>query len=61
MGFYEDDSRFESFFKVSKIPYFSLIKNGKVNDEFVSGDFLQVSKKIFDFTKEEQFNKNVDF
>jgi thiol-disulfide isomerase/thioredoxin len=61
MSLYEEDFRFQSLFNVSKIPYFSLIKDGKVNDEFVSGDFLHVSKKIFDFTKQEQFNKNVDF
>jgi thiol-disulfide isomerase/thioredoxin len=61
MSLYEEDSRFESFFTVSKIPYFSFIKNGKVNDEFVSGDYMYVSKKIFDFSKDEQFNKNLDF
>ena len=45
---YEKYVEFEKFFKINKIPYFGFIKNNKIVDAFVSGDFKFVSKKIFD-------------
>ena len=51
---YEFDSRFEDLFKVGKIPYFACIKNGKLEDCFVSGDFDFVSKKLFENISKEK-------
>lgn len=45
---YDTDNRFEIFFKLKKIPYFSIIKNEKIIDSFVSSDFSIVSKNIYD-------------
>ena len=45
---YEEDDSFEILFKMKKIPYFGFIKEGKLVDSFVSGEFSFVSKKIFD-------------
>ena len=44
---YDDDSLFHQFFNMKKIPYFGFVKNGKLIDHIVSGDFDTVSKKIF--------------
>ncbi len=46
---YDEDSRFEDYFHMKKIPYFIFISNKDVKYKFVSGDFNEVSKKIFDF------------
>jgi len=46
---YDEDSRFEDFFNLKKIPYFALIYDNKITDSFVSGDFIFVSKKIHEF------------
>jgi len=55
---YETDDNFDSFLKMKKIPYFIFIKNKKIEDSLVSGNFPIVSKKIFEFVK---INKNSDF
>ena len=51
---YEFDSRFEDLFKIGKIPYFTFIKNGKLEDSFVSGDFDFVSKRLFENISKEK-------
>lgn len=61
---YEFDSRFENLFNVGKIPYFASIKDGKIEDSFVSGDFNFVSKRLFEnIIKEKNIiieeNKNI--
>ena len=43
---YEDNIKFEKFFKVNKIPYFGFIKDGLLQESFVSGDFAYVSKRL---------------
>ena len=48
---YEQDDRFELFFKMRKIPFFIFIKDKKYIESIVSGDFSIVSKKIFDYIK----------
>lgn len=67
---YEEESEFNNFFHLKKIPYFSLIKNGIMTESFVNGDFDFVSKKIFNFITSKKtedkltyndFNKNEDF
>lgn len=67
---YEEESEFNNFFHLKKIPYFSLIKNGIITESFVNGDFDFVSKKIFNFITSKKgedkltyndFNKNEDF
>ena len=68
---YEEDGLFETFFHMKKIPYFAFIKNKEILEYITSGDFENVSKKIFNFTVlikeeekkilEESFNKNNDF
>lgn len=63
---YEEDNGFHKFFNLKKIPYFILIKEKKIIESFVSGDFNFVSKKIFDYTtviknEENNFKNNTDF
>jgi thiol-disulfide isomerase/thioredoxin len=48
---YELDDRFYNTFKMKKIPYFGFVTNKELVETFVSGDFMVVSKKIFDFIK----------
>lgn len=52
---YETDNNFDIFFRMKKIPYFIFIKNKKIEESIVCGDFSIVSKKIFDFIS---INKN---
>jgi len=67
---YDEESEFNSFFNLKKIPYFACIKDGKITDAFVSSELPFVSKKIFDFIskerieetkKYESFDKTDDF
>ena len=68
---YEEYPLFETFFHMKKIPYFAFIRNKEILENIVSGDFENVSKKIFNFTVlikeeekkilEESFNENNDF
>jgi thioredoxin-like negative regulator of GroEL len=54
---YEEESEFNTFFNLKKIPYFACIKNGKINDAFVSSELPFVSKKIFDFISKERIEE----
>jgi thiol-disulfide isomerase/thioredoxin len=67
---YEEDSDFDNFFALKKIPYFAFIKDNSMIDSFVNGDFDFVSQKIMLFIKVErelekknysQLDKNDDF
>ena len=67
---YDEEYEFDLFFKLKKIPYFGIIKDGILIESFVSGDFDFVSKKFFQYIcyeKNEEkklynnFNKNDDF
>jgi thiol-disulfide isomerase/thioredoxin len=67
---FDEDIEFENFFHLDKIPYFAFIKNGTIIDNFVSGDFNTVSKRLFDKITNERnedrkqynnFNINEDF
>lgn len=68
---YDEDSLFDNFFHMKKIPYFAFIRNKEILENIVSGDFENVSKKIFNFTVlikeeekkilEESFSENNDF
>ena len=54
----DQTNRFEHFFKLGKIPYFAFIKDGVIIDNFISGDFNIVSKRLFDkITKEREEEK----
>ena len=55
---YDEESEFNTFFNFKKIPYFACIKDSKIIDSFVSGDFPFVSKKIFDFVSKERVEDN---
>ena len=56
---YEEDSDFDNFFALKKIPYFSFIKDNLIVDSFVNGDFDYVSQKIMLFIKNErELDKN---
>jgi len=63
---FDEDIEFQIFFKLDKIPYFGFIKNGTIIDNFVSGDFNIVSKRLFDkitYEREEdkkQYNLIID-
>ena len=58
---YEFDVRFETLFNVGKIPYFAFIKDGKLIDSFVSGDFDFVSKRLFEnISKEKNIDNNIN-
>jgi thiol-disulfide isomerase/thioredoxin len=64
---FDEDIKFEVFFKLDKIPYFAFIKNGTIIDNFVSGDFNIVSKRLFDIItyereedKKQYNNLNID-
>jgi len=67
---FDENIEFENFFHLDKIPYFAFIKNGTITDNFVSGDFNIVSKRLFDKITNERnedrkqynnFNINEDF
>jgi thiol-disulfide isomerase/thioredoxin len=67
---YDEDSDFDKFFGLKKIPYFAFIKDNLNVDSFVNGDFDFVSQKIMLFIKAErelekknysQLDKNDDF
>jgi len=67
---YEEDSDFDNYFALKKIPYFAFIKDNLMVDSFVNGDFDFVSQKIMLFIKTErelekksysQLDKNDDF
>jgi thioredoxin-like negative regulator of GroEL len=51
---YGEDDRFQNFFGMSKIPYFAFIKDSKIIDKFVSGDFNIVSKRLFEHISKEK-------
>lgn len=57
---YSEDSRFETIFGMSKIPYFAFIKNSQVIDKFVSGDFNTVSKRLFEHISREKVEFKID-
>lgn len=44
---YEEYKEFDLYFGIKQIPYFSFIKEGKIIDSFISGDFGFVSKRLF--------------
>lgn len=49
---YEKDFEdFDKIFRVSMLPSFTFIRNKYIIDSFVSGDFLFVSMKIYNFIK----------
>ena len=54
---YETDDRFDDIFHMKKIPYFGMIVKKELKESIVSGDFNIVSKKIYNFVKD---NKNND-
>ena len=67
---FDENIEFENFFHLDKIPYFAFIKNGTIINNFVSGDFNIVSKRLFDKITNERnedrkqynnFNINEDF
>ena len=45
---FDEDIEFDHFFHLDKIPYFGFIKEGIIIDNFISGDFHFVSKRLFD-------------
>jgi len=53
---YEIDDRFDNIFHMKKIPYFGMIINKELKESIVSGDFGIVSKKIYDFIKDNKKN-----
>jgi thiol-disulfide isomerase/thioredoxin len=55
---YETDNNFHKMFHMKKIPYFSMFLNKNLKDSIVSGDFLQVSKRIYDFIKQIKENNS---
>ncbi len=52
-GDYTENPDFENLFHMTKIPYFGILKDGTLEDAFVSGDFQYVSTKIFEYIKRE--------
>jgi thiol-disulfide isomerase/thioredoxin len=67
---YEEDSEFDNFFSLKKIPYFALIRDGNNIESFVNGDFNFVSQKIMSFIQNQrvlekklysEFESNDDF
>lgn len=58
---YDEDIKFNHFFNLKKLPYFSFIKNGALVQSFASGDFPIVSKKIFDYITKENIDEKKDF
>lgn len=61
-GDYSSDDQFENLFHMKKIPYFAILKDGKLVDMFVSGDFSYVSSKIFEYIRSEKIiNNTTDF
>lgn len=56
---YNENPKFENLFHLKKIPYFSIIKNGNLENVFISGEFDFVSKKIYEYIKKN--NLNIDF
>ena len=51
---YDENTEFEDFFHLDKIPYFAFIKNGVIIDNFVSGDFNIVSQRLFNIITNER-------
>ena len=51
---YDEDSDFDNYFGLKKIPYFAFIKDNSIIDSFVNGDFDFVSQKIMLFIKAER-------
>lgn len=61
-GDYSSDVQFENLFHMKKIPYFAILKDGTLEDAFVSGNFEFVSTKIFQYIKREKLiNNSADF
>ena len=61
-GDYSSDVQFENLFHMKKIPYFAILKDGTMQDAFVSGNFEFVSTKIFEYIKRENLiNNSPDF
>jgi thiol-disulfide isomerase/thioredoxin len=67
---YETDDRFDDIFHMKKIPYFGMIIKKELIESIVSGDFNIVSKKIYNFVKDnkkndiniiDDFDNNEDF
>lgn len=67
---YEEDSEFDNFFSLKKIPYFAFIRDGNNIESFVNGDFDFVSQKIMLFIQNQrvlekklysEFESNDDF
>jgi thiol-disulfide isomerase/thioredoxin len=48
---YDEFPEFNNYFNIKKIPYFALISEKKIIDSFISGDFIYVSKKIYEFQR----------
>jgi len=58
-GDYSSDVQFEDLFHMKKIPYFAILKDGTLENAFVSGDFQYVSTKIFEYIKCENLINNI--
>lgn len=56
---YESNILFHKLFHMKQIPYFGMIHNKILVDNIVSGDFIQVSMKIFNFIKNTK-DKNME-
>jgi len=59
---YDEDQEFSNYFNLSKIPYFAFIKDGLIIDSFVSSDFTNVSKRLFEniSVQKDEEKKNID-
>ncbi len=53
---YESNILFHKIFHMKYIPYFAILENKQLIDSFVSSDFIQISKKIYDFIKHTKTN-----
>lgn len=58
---YSENPEFNDLFNMQKIPYFAIVKNGILEESFVSGNFDFVSKKIFEYIKHEHLINSSDF
>ena len=63
---YISNENFESLFNVSKIPYFCIMKDKKVQYSIVSGDLFEVSSNLYKYislnnNEINNFNINDDF
>jgi len=54
---FDQDIEFDQFFHLDKIPYFGFIKDQIIIDNFVSGDFNYVSKRLFDTIIKERYEE----